>query len=101
MTSELAIRHLSGGHTEDLVEGCPLCFVMRRTVLLEGERPVRENTTHPPTGRTCACGCGRPVRRRFLPGHDAKLKSRLVKEARSGSEAALQNLREHGWEHFV
>lgn len=24
------------------------------------------------TGRECKCGCGRPVRREYLPGHDAK-----------------------------
>ena len=42
-----------------------------------------------------------PVSRRFRPGHDAKLKSRLVKEARAGSEAAKENLREWGWERYI
>lgn len=69
-----------------------------------GEKDRPEALVAPPrpaTGRQCGCGCGSPVARRFLPGHDAKLKSRLVKEARSGSKAARENLREHGWEHFI
>jgi hypothetical protein len=30
--------------------------------------------------RSCACGCGGTTRNTFLPGHDAKLKSRMLKE---------------------
>lgn len=48
------------------------------------------------TPRLCECGCGRPVRRRFLPGHDARLRSRLLKEARAGS-AARKELARLGW----
>ena len=47
--------------------------------------------------RLCWCGCGALVSRRFLPGHDAKLKSRLVSAARLGDTAAEQQLRELGW----
>jgi len=36
------------------------------------------------------------VRRRFLPGHDARLRSRLVKEARAGL-AARRELARLGW----
>ena len=48
------------------------------------------------TPRLCECGCGGPVQRRFLPGHDAKLRSRLVKEARAGW-AARRELARLGW----
>jgi predicted nuclease with RNAse H fold len=47
--------------------------------------------------RLCGCGCGATVSRRFLPGHDAKLKSRLLREARSGDTVAEQHLRRLGW----
>jgi hypothetical protein len=50
--------------------------------------------------RLCECGCGRPVRRRFLPGHDAKLKSRLIGEVRTG-DAARAELSRLGWTHFL
>lgn len=49
------------------------------------------------TGRWCQCGCGAAVRARFLPGHDAKLKSRLLGERAAGSAAALASLVELGW----
>ncbi|MHB8438977.1 MAG: DUF429 domain-containing protein [Acidimicrobiales bacterium] len=45
----------------------------------------------------CLCGCGAPVRRRFLPGHDAKLKSQLLDRHRAGDEGATERLRELGW----
>jgi predicted nuclease with RNAse H fold len=51
--------------------------------------------------RACACGepgCAATVRapREFAPGHDAKRKSRLWREAREGT-AALEELRRRGW----
>jgi hypothetical protein len=54
-----------------------------------------------PAGRVdtpglCECGCGLPVRRRFLPGHDARLRSRLLREARAGV-AARKELARLGW----
>ncbi len=45
----------------------------------------------------CMCGCGAPVRRRFLPGHDAKLRSRLLAEWRGGDACAEARLHELGW----
>lgn len=45
----------------------------------------------------CGCGCGSPVRRRFLPGHDAKLKSALLTSWRSGDPEAGRRLGELGW----
>lgn len=35
-----------------------------------------------PDETSCLCGCGQPVARRFAQGHDAKLKSVLLKVAR-------------------
>jgi hypothetical protein len=32
----------------------------------------------------CLCGCGGATKSRFVPGHDAKLKSILLRAARSG-----------------
>lgn len=56
----------------------------------------------------CSCSCqGRTnyrsdgTRSRFLPGHDAKLKSRLLRLARAGDEQAIEELRRRGWEHFL
>jgi hypothetical protein len=48
------------------------------------------------TPRLCECGCGVPVRRRFLPGHDSRLRSRLVKQAKDG-HAARKELARLGW----
>lgn len=50
--------------------------------------------------RLCECGCGEPVKRRFLPGHDSKLKSRLLAEARIG-DAARRELERLGWSHLL
>ena len=50
--------------------------------------------------RLCECGCGSPVRRRFLPGHDARLRSRLLAQARAG-DAARAELEQLGWLHFL
>jgi hypothetical protein len=56
----------------------------------------RTDPTEPEAPGLCECGCGAPVRRRFLPGHDAILKSRLLREARAG-DAAKRALRRLGW----
>ena len=45
----------------------------------------------------CGCGCGALVRRRFLPGHDAKLKSQLLADWRRGDLAAKERLGELRW----
>ena len=53
----------------------------------------------------CGCGCGLPVARRFRPGHDARLKGRLLRMVRTGTEeerlTARTMLRHLGWEHFI
>lgn len=52
--------------------------------------------------RPCMCGCGEITKGgRFLPGHDARLKSQLLTEAREGNEGAVQRLEELGWGHFL
>jgi predicted nuclease with RNAse H fold len=51
-----------------------------------------DETTH-----TCGCGCGAPARRRYLPGHDAKHRSRLLAEMRAGSLPAADELQRLGW----
>eukprot|EP00752_Nemacystus_decipiens_P016642 g14882.t1 len=57
------------------------------------------------TNKTCECGCGAPVRRRFRPGHDARLKSRLLNQARHGQwaaqVAAVEELNDRGWLYFL
>jgi hypothetical protein len=50
--------------------------------------------------RLCECGCGLPVRRRFLRGHGSKLRSRLLIQARAGEEARRELLR-LGWSHLL
>jgi hypothetical protein len=60
--------------------------------------PIHEAMRHATT-RLCECGCGRAARRRFLPGHDAKLRSRLIRDARAGN-AALVELHRLGWTHL-
>jgi len=50
----------------------------------------------PDAAGLCECGCGAPVRRRFLPGHDAILKSRLLAASRAGDDAR-RRLERLGW----
>ena len=52
-----------------------------------------------PLFRECACGdpaCHELTRTEFAPGHDAKRKSRLWANARTGT-AAIEELRRRGW----
>jgi hypothetical protein len=50
----------------------------------------------------CLCGCGAHTKGgRFLPGHDAKLKKRLVDEALSGKKRAANKLEKLGWSKFL
>jgi len=100
---ELLSAHLRGAHSNERLPGCTAC---ERLPAISKEEPVPAlvNTVHrrPPDGMSnCWCGCGAVVRNRFLPGHDAKLKSRLVKEARDGDRAAIQQLEQLGWTKFI
>lgn len=54
--------------------------------------------------RLCPCGCGIPLKKgsKFKPGHDAKLRSRLIKEYKENkSKLALEELRKWSWGHFL
>jgi Protein of unknown function (DUF429) len=53
-----------------------------------------------PVAHLCECGCGAAVSRRFLPGHDAILRGRLIKAAREGA-AARRELDRLGWSHLM
>lgn len=61
-----------------------------------GVRPARR-AAEP---RLCECGCGTPVRKRFVPGHAARLRGRLLAEARAGA-AARADLERLGWLRFL
>ena len=51
---------------------------------------------------TCECGCGAEVRSRFRPGHDAKLKSALIRSAIQGDDPdAERELERLGWTKFL
>jgi hypothetical protein len=58
-----------------------------------------------PATKTCECGCGAEVARRFKPGHDAKLKSRLLAATKDSKawvrEAAVLEMVLRNWGHFV
>lgn len=45
----------------------------------------------------CGCGCGALVRRRYLPGHDAKHRSRLLRAVKGGHAQAVVELQARGW----
>lgn len=57
------------------------------------------------TTKSCECGCGEAVARRFKPGHDAKLKSLLVQSVSASQwwvrQSAAEALLERGWLHFA
>lgn len=64
----------------------------------EFDRPL-ERKPRPPraTVGECEC-CGAATRGgKFLPGHDARLKSRLRAAAKSGDDAAKADLERRGW----
>ena len=67
-----------------------LADAYRRCPPLEAAPPATV-ALHP-----CECGCGEGARRRFIPGHDAKLRSRLLRAARAG-DAAHAELSRLGW----
>lgn len=55
----------------------------------------------PESNKDCLCGCGGHPKGRFLPGHDAKLKGRLKKEALGEDSdiaaTAVKRLASLGW----
>lgn len=70
--------------------------------------PAEVNGTGPKrTPRSCECGCGEQTKvGRFVAGHDAKLKSRLLKMAREGDTqteriVGATGLEQRNWIHFL
>lgn len=61
--------------------------------------------TETTTIKTCECGCGEQVSRRFRPGHDGRLKGRLINQAKDRRwwirEAAVLAMVNRGWGHFL
>lgn len=55
------------------------------------------------TDHKCFCGCGGVItsKARFLMGHDAKLKSRLIGEAIAGSRKSEAEIAKLGWTAFL
>ena len=49
----------------------------------------------------CACGCGSAVRRRYLPGHDARHKEALLRRSLQGDTTAEVTLARLGWTKFL
>lgn len=101
--TQILQAHLAGEHADEPVDDCSAC--KRGRPVLPGEPQVgRLNRPQLGTGRTCECGeCGETVgsRARFRPGHDAKLKSRLLKAARGGDTEAIERLIKLGWAKFI
>ncbi len=62
-----------------------------------GARPASGRPPLDESGHVCDCGCGAPARRRYLPGHDAKHRSRLLAEMRAGAQGAAEELQRLGW----
>jgi hypothetical protein len=99
------------------IEGSPYCEDFRKPTETEqlaaleavekGEAMKQQKKTAngakaPKQPQDCGCGCGgKTGGGRFLPGHDAKLKGRLIREARDGNKPAVKALKDLGWEKYV
>lgn len=58
--------------------------------------------TSPQTHRQCQCGCsGSPKKGRYIPGHDAKHLSDLLKKALNNDLDARAHLKALRWESFL
>ncbi len=60
-------------------------------------RPCRPSRSERRGYRSGECGCGLGTPGRFRPGHDAKLRSRLMKTTAGGDNDAEDKLSEFGW----
>jgi hypothetical protein len=103
---ELLQAHLRGEHRGEARNECPACArADGPDPTAEGPREPRKRPQREQGTRPCECGCGAEVRSRFLPGHDAKLKSRLLREARSSDPIlrlpAKLDLERRGWLKFL
>jgi len=59
--------------------------------------PARPPTRQTRWQRSCECGCGAEGPGRFRPGHDAKLRSLLLKRIAAGDADAAERLTALGW----
>ncbi|MHA1225184.1 MAG: hypothetical protein ACTSPV_00410 [Candidatus Hodarchaeales archaeon] len=64
-----------------------------------GNIPAKQKIIATVDPKFCECGCKGITRRgsRFLPGHDAKLKSALFKAMKKGDLEAKKELKARGW----
>ena len=69
----------------------------------EFEDALKALNADPPfsDSKKCGCGCGSPVKGTYLPGHDARHKSALVKAAVLGDKDAYATLQQKGWLKFL
>jgi len=97
LTGVLALAG-QGSFVGDPCEGCILVPVVSLPASLHRPRSrTAASGGLELSERLCECGCGARVRRRFLPGHDAKLKSVLLSQHRAGDGAATDRLNALGW----
>lgn len=100
--------------TPETLEGSPYCEDFRKpteTEKLAALEAVEKGTTMKQTKQQntttkepqdCGCGCGgKTGGGKFLPGHDAKLKGRLIREAREGNKKAIASLKDLGWAKYI
>lgn len=67
----------------------------RNPAVKEARAAVAQRASAP----QCECGCGGVTKGgKFQPGHDAKLKSSLLRRAAGGDETAQEELRRRRWE---
>ncbi len=60
------------------------------------------NLDHDAKIPACLCGCGGNTKGgRYLPGHDAKHKSALIRAALGGGKRAEKKIGELGWTKFL
>lgn len=65
---------------------------------------IRRVRVTKPANSPCLCGCGATPNKlgsRFMPGHDGRMKGRLLAQAKAGSQEARTLLVSLGWGHFL
>lgn len=70
--------------------------------LAKAKRTEQAKQERRAAGSPCQCGCdGTTAGGRYLPGHDARHKSQLIKAALAGSDDAAAQLKERNWTKFL
>lgn len=100
-------------HDKWLVDNQNVLTFRENTKPLESESEIKKKITKQrkkqekkeqarANGKPCGCGCGgKTGGGRYLPGHDAKHKSQLVKSAISGNSESERTLELLGWTSFL